>query len=287
MTILGFEIDLQNATASAFPVAGRIALIIIIALIVQQIASKAITKTLKLATVRHKGEEKEEFEQRIDTISGVFAATVGVIVWGLAGFIILSELGINITPILTGAGIAGLAVGFGAQNLVRDIISGIFILLEDQYSKGDVVKVADISGMVEDINLRRTVLRDLDGIVHYVPNGEIVKASNFTQAYSKVNLNVEVSYETNLDQAIKVIDEVGAKLAKDKEFGPMIKEAPSVLRVDKLGESGVEIKIVGVTKPIKQWDVMGELRKRVKEAFDKEGIEIPYPHRTIVQKAAR
>jgi small conductance mechanosensitive channel len=283
MNILGFEIDIQSVISALFPETARIILILIVAFIVQKIAAGAIHKTLKLATVRHKGEEKDEFEQRIDTLSSVFAATVGLIIWALTGFIVLSELGINITPILTGAGIAGLAVGFGAQNLVRDIISGVFILLENQYSKGDVIKIADTAGLVEDINLRRTVLRDLDGIVHYIPNGEITKASNFTQEYSKVNMNVEVSYETNLDRAIEVINEVGAKLAKDKEFGPMIKEAPSAMRIDKLGESGVEIKIVGVTKPIKQWDVMGELRKRVKEAFDKEGIEIPYPHRVIVQ----
>ena len=284
MNILGFEIDPQTIFVAILPVISRITLIVAISFLVQKIASSAISKTLRLATVRHGGEEKEEFEQRIDTISSVFATTVGVIIWGLTGFIILSELGINITPILTGAGIAGLAVGFGAQNLVRDIINGVFILLENQYSKGDVIKIADTAGLVEDINLRRTVLRDLDGIVHYIPNGEISKASNFTQDFSKINMNVEVSYETNLDQAIKVINEVGKKLAKDKKFGPMIKEAPSALRVDNLGESGIEIKIVGVTKPIKQWDVMGELRKRVKEAFDKEGIEIPYPHRTIVQK---
>ena len=283
MNLLGFEIDLQTIFVTILPVVGRVALIVVIALLIQKIAGSAVGKTLRLATVRHRGEEKEEFEQRIDTISSVFATTVGVVVWGLTSFIILSELGINITPILTGAGIAGLAVGFGAQNLVRDIISGVFILLENQYSKGDVIKIADTAGLVEDINLRRTVLRDLDGIVHYIPNGEITKASNFTQEYSKINMNIEVSYETNLDHAIKVINEVGDKLAKDKKFGSMIKEAPSTLRVDKLGESGIEIKVVGVTRPIKQWAVMGELRKRIKEAFDKEGIEIPYPHRVVVQ----
>lgn len=283
MMVFGFEIDIQAIITSFAPAVGRITLIVIITLIVQKIASRAVGKTLELATARHKGEEKEEFEQRIDTLSSVFAATVGVVIWAIAAFIILSELNINIAPILTGAGIAGLAVGFGAQNLVRDIISGVFILLENQYSKGDVVKISDTAGLVEDINLRRTVLRDLDGIVHYIPNGEIKVASNFTQEYSKINLNIEVSYETNLDHATRVINEVGNKLAKDKKFGPMIKEAPSALRVDKLGESGIEIKIVGVTRPIKQWDVMGELRKRIKEAFDKEGIEIPYPHRVIVE----
>ena len=281
--ILGFEIDLQAIITTLTPVIGRLLLIVIVTLVVQKITSKAIWKTLRLATARRKEEEKEEFEQRITTITSVLNATVGVIIWSISGFTILSELGINIAPILTGAGIAGLAIGFGAQNFVRDLISGIFILLENQYSEGDVVKIADTSGLVEKVTLRNTVLRDLDGIVHHIPNGEITVASNYTQEYSKVNLNVEVSYESNLDHVIKVINEVGNKLTKDKKFGPMIKEAPSALRVDKLGESGVQIKIVGVTKPIKQWDVMGELRKRVKEAFDKEGIEIPYPHRVVVQ----
>lgn len=280
---LGFEVDPQAIITTLSPVIGRILLILIIAYIVQKVARKGIGQTLRLATVRAKGEAKEEFQQRIDTIATVFSATVGAAIWAVTAFIILSELGINIAPLLTGAGIAGLALGFGAQNLVRDIIAGIFILLENQYSTGDVVKIAGTSGLVEKVTLHNTILRDLDGVVHHIPNGEITVASNFTQEYSKVNLNVEVSYETDLNKAIKVINEVGDGLTKDKEFGPMIEEAPTVLRVDKLGESGIEIKIVGVTKPIKQWDVMGELRKRIKEAFDKEGIEIPYPHRVIVQ----
>lgn len=285
--IFGFEIDPQTIVTTVLPVIGRITLIVIIAVIVQRIAARALHQTLKLATGREKGEDKEEFQQRIDTISSVFTATVGVVIWAIAGFIILSELGINIAPILTGAGIIGLAVGFGAQNFVRDLISGMFILIENQYSKGDVVKIVDTAGLVEDVNLRNTVLRDLDGVVHYIPNGEIVVASNFTQEYSKVNLNIEVSYETSLDKAIEVINKVCKSLEKDKEFGPMIKETPAVVGVDKLGESGVEIKVIGVTKPIKQWDVMRELRKRIKEAFDKEGIEIPYPHRVIVHSKER
>ena len=279
---LGFEIDPQTIITTVSPVIGRLLLILIISFVVQRIASKAITQTLKLATVRDKGEDKEEFQQRVDTLAGVFAATVGIGIWGLTGFIVLSELGINIAPLLTGAGIAGLAVGFGAQNFVRDIIAGVFIILENQYSTGDVVRIAGTSGLVEKVTLHNTILRDLDGVVHHIPNGEITVASNYTQEYSKVNLNIEVAYETNLDKAIEVINKVGQELEKNKKFGEMIKEAPSVLRVDKLGESGIEIKIVGVTKPMKQWDVTGELRKRLKEAFDKEGIEIPYPHRTIV-----
>jgi small conductance mechanosensitive channel len=274
MTILGFEIDPQTAIASALPVVGRIVLIIIIALIVQQIASKAISKSLKLATVRHKGEEKEEFEQRIDTISGVFAATVGVIVWGLAGFIILSELGINIAPILTGAGIAGLAVGFGAQNLVRDVISGIFILIENQYTKGDVIRAVGLEGKVEEVNLRRTVLRDLDGTVHSIPNGEIKTASNLTAEFSKINLNLVVEGQKDIEGVKKTIDQIGEDLVKDEKWGKFIVEAPHSLRVEELAKEGAVLKVVGKTKPIRQWEVMGQLRTRLKEAFDRQEISI-------------
>lgn len=274
MTILGFEIDLQAVIASAFPVVGRIALIIIIAVVAQQIASKAISKTLKLATIRHKEEEKEEFEQRIDTISGVFAATVSVVVWALAGFIILSELGINITPILTGAGIAGLAVGFGAQNLVRDVISGIFILIENQYTRGDVIRAVGLEGKVEEVNLRRTVLRDLDGTVHSIPNGEIKTASNLTAEFSKINLNLVVEGQKDIEGVKKTIDQIGEDLVKDEKWGKFIVEAPHSLRVEELAKEGVVLKVVGKTKPIRQWEVMGQLRTRLKETFDRQEISI-------------
>jgi small conductance mechanosensitive channel len=141
--------------------------------------------------------------------------------------------------------------------------------------------VADIAGLVEDINLRRTVLRDLDGIVHVVPNGEIRVASNFTRGYSRVNLNISVSYGTDLDHAIAVINRVGKELSEDPQWAPLLITPPGVLRVDNLGDSGIDIKILGDTQPIKQWDVMGELRKRIKKAFDEEGIEIPWPHTKV------
>ena len=155
--------------------------------------------------------------------------------------------------------------------------------MENQYRKGDVIKVAGTSGLVEDINLRRTILRDLDGVVHFIPNGEITSTSNLTLRYSRVNLNIPVSYETNLDKAIKVLNRIGKKIANDKKFGEMIVKAPEVWGVEDFAESSIEIKFVGETKPIKQWDVARELRKRIKIAFDREKIEIPYPHRVIVQ----
>lgn len=229
------------------------------------------------------GEKEVEFSKRMATLGSVIANAVAVILYMMAGLMILSELGIDIVPLLTGAGLLGLAFGFGAQNTVRDLIAGFFILMENQYRKGDVIKVAGTSGLVEDINLRRTILRDLDGVVHFIPNGEITSTSNLTLRYSRVNLNIPVSYETNLDKAIKVLNRIGKKIANDKKFGEMIVKAPEVWGVEDFAESSIEIKFVGETKPIKQWDVARELRKRIKIAFDREKIEIPYPHRVIVQ----
>ena len=151
-------------------------------------------------------------------------------------------------------------------------------LLENQYRVGDVARVADIAGIVEQVNLRKTVLRDLDGIVHHVPNGEIKVASNYTRHFARVNLDISVSYGTDLDHAIRVINQVGEELAADENWGQQIKSMPQVLRVNKLGDSGIDIKIVGDVKPMQHWAVMGELRKRIKKAFDEEGIEIPWPH---------
>jgi len=227
------------------------------------------------------GQPDEEVRKRADTLSSVLITAGQVFIIVIAAFIILSELGINIAPILAGAGVIGIAIGFGAQSLVKDIIAGVFIIMENQYRVGDVVKIADISGLVEQINLRRTMLRDLDGIVHTVPNGEIRVASNFTKEWSRVNLNISVSYGTDLDHAIAVINRVCQEMAQEPEWAPLIIKTPQVLRVDNLGDSGIDLKILGDTKPIRQWDVMGEIRKRVKKAFDEEGIEIPWPHTKV------
>jgi small conductance mechanosensitive channel len=193
----------------------------------------------------------------------------------------LSEIGLNIAPMIAGVGVVGIAIGFGAQSLVKDIISGLFILLENQYRRGDVVKIAGTSGLVEDINLRRTLLRDLDGIVHSVPNGEISVSSNYTKSYSRVNLNISVGYNEDLDRAIAVINRVGMELAEDPAWSAQILKPPQVLRVDNLGDSGIDIKVTGDTKPVQQWAITGELRLRIKKAFDQEGIEIPWPHTKI------
>ena len=228
-----------------------------------------------------RGESREGMKKRADTLLAVFMGLGKVLIILLVAFMVLSELQINIGPILAGLGIVGIAVGFGAQYLIRDLIAGVFILLENQYRVGDVAKVADIWGLVEEVNLRKTVLRDLDGAVHHVPNGEIRVASNYTRRFARVNFNVPVAYGTDLDHAIKVINRVGQELADDEEWGGMIRTVPQVLRVDNFGDSGIDIKILGDVKPLEQWKVMGELRYRLKKAFDAEGIEIPWPHTKV------
>ena len=239
---------------------------------------KFLPPMVRRAVVKTKGESKEGIEKRRHTLLSIFMGIGKTVIVITVVFMILSELNIPIAPVLAGLGVAGIAVGFGAQYLIRDFISGTFIILENQYRVGDVAKIADIAGLVEEISLRKTVLRDLDGIVHHVPNGEIRVASNYTRHFARVNLNISVAYGTDLDHAISVINRVGQELAEDENWGNLIKSAPQVLRVDNLGDSGIDIKILGDVKPLQQWAVTGELRKRVKKAFDEEGIEIPWLH---------
>jgi small conductance mechanosensitive channel len=194
---------------------------------------------------------------------------------------VLTEFGMNITPIITGAGIAGLAVGFGAQNLVRDIISGFFLILEDQIRVGDVAVINGTSGLVEAIRLRTIVLRDLQGVVHVFPNGEVKQVSNMTKEWSRYVIDVGVAYKENVDRVIEVLKEIGHELRLDPNFAPLILEPLQVLGVDDFAESQVTIKIMIKTLPLKQWEVGRELRRRIKNTFDQKGIEIPFPHLSV------
>jgi small conductance mechanosensitive channel len=194
---------------------------------------------------------------------------------------IVAECGIAIGPLLAGAGIAGLAVGFGAQSLVKDVISGFFIILEDQIRVGDVVTIAGASGMVEAISLRTIRLRDVEGRVHVVPNGLIEVATNFTREWSRALVEIGVAYKEDVDRVINVLKEVGEDLRSDPDFKDLILEPMTVQGLDSFGDSSVNIRIFFKTLPIKQWDVAREFRKRVKKAFDQQGISIPFPHRTI------
>ena len=242
---------------------------------------KLLVPKLVIRFVRARGKgrhSKSWFEKRAQTLSGVITWSSGLIIGVIVFFMILTEFGQNITPLLASAGVVGVALGFGAQSLIKDFLSGIFISLEDQYNTGDVVKIAGIAGEVEEVNLRRTVLRDLDGIVHTIPNGSITTASNYTRDWARVNLDIPVAYGEDLDRVFAVINRVGKELAVDEYFKTLVKTPPQVLRVQNFGDSGIDIRILGDVRPMAQWEVTGELRKRLKKAFDAEGIEIPWPH---------
>jgi len=260
----------------------RILIIVVVGAVLSFALNKFLPPIVRRVVIRTEYKEsKEGIEKRANTLLSIFNGIGRVLIIIVAIMMILDEVGVAVTPVLAGFGIAGVAIGFGAQYLIRDLIAGIFIILENQYRVGDVVRVADIGGLVEEVTLRKTVLRDLDGIVHHVPNGEIKTASNFTRHFSRVNLNISVGYGTDLDHAISVIGRVGKELAEDENWREKIISPPKVERVDNLGDSGIEIKILGDVKPIQQWAVMGELRLRLKKAFDAEGIEIPWPHTKV------
>jgi len=260
----------------------RILIIVVVGAVLWFALNKFLPPIVRRAVARTKYKEsKEGIEKRANTLLSIFKGVGRVFIVIIGIMMVLSEVGLAITPVLAGFGIVGIAIGFGAQYLIRDLIAGTFIILENQYRVGDVARVADIAGVVEEVTLRKTVLRDLDGIVHHVPNGEIRVASNFTRHYARVNLNVSVGYGTDLDHAISVINRVGKELAEDENWRNVIKSPPQVLRVDNLGDSGIDIKILGDVKPMQQWAVMGELRLRLKKAFDAEGIEIPWPHTKV------
>lgn len=263
-----------------------IVLILIVSYLIFKFGHIFIKKTVKKSLIGNDS-SKEAQLKREDTIIQVFNVTLNAIVIIIAGLLVISELGINIGPFLAAAGIAGVALGFGAQYLVRDLITGVFIILENQYRVGDVVCFEKTCGKVENITLRVTTIRDINGTVHYVPNGEIKIASNLTKSKSNVNLDIGVGYDTDLDKVEKVINQVGKDLAKDKEWKEKIRTAPEFVRVNDFGDSAIEVKITGETEPMQQWAVTGELRKRLKKAFDKEGIEIPFPQRDVHIKSEK
>ena len=260
----------------------RILVILIAGVVLWAVAQKAIPAMVNSTMERpRRGESREGLKRRADTLRRVFVGLARVIIILLILFMVLTEFTINIGPILAGLGVVGIAVGFGAQYLIRDLIAGVFIIMENQYRVGDVAKVADVAGVVEEVNLRKTVLRDLDGIVHHVPNGEIRVASNYSRHFARVNLDIPVSYGTDLNYAMEVINRVCDEMTEEEEWRRVIRSKPQVLRVNNLGDSGIDIKIVGDVKPLEQWRVTGELRLRLKNEFDRVGIEIPWPHTKV------
>jgi len=222
-----------------------------------------------------------EYCKRIDTLHSIVAFTLKAGLTTIGVFVVLGQLGIDIAPILAAAGILGLAVGFGAQTLVQDVISGFFLLVEDQVRVGDVVQIGDKGGLVEKITLRLIVLRDMAGNVHYIRNGTVGVVTNMTKDYSRYVFDIGVAYKEDVDRVIEVVKKVDEDMRADPEFGRDILDPIEILGVDRFEDSAVVIRARTKTVPIRQWAVGREFNKRLKKRFDTEGIEIPFPHRTI------
>ena len=222
-----------------------------------------------------------ERQKRAYTLSHIVRVIATTVLFVVSAMLILSEVGLNLAPILAAAGIGGLAIGFGAQNLVRDVITGFFILLEDHVRVGDVVKVGDQAGVVENITLRVLTLRDLDGSVHVIPHSAITTVTNMTKDFSFAVLDVGIAYREDVDEVIAILKEIGADLRQDPEFALDILEDLEILGVNEFAASQITIKIRLKTAPIKQWRVGREFRRRMKKAFDARGVEIPFPHLTL------
>jgi small conductance mechanosensitive channel len=258
----------------------RIALIALGALIIV-LVFRLLTRRIIARIERPKEDDKREWELRAKTLARITNNFISIAVITVAVFLILSELGIQIGPLLAAAGIAGLAIGFGAQSLVKDFLSGFFILLENQYRVGDTVKIGDMSGSVEKLTLRITVLRDLHGAIHIIPNGEIKSVTNMTYQWSRMVVDIGVAYKENIDRAMDVLKSLAADFYAEEPWKTDLLEEPRVTGVEALEASQVTLRVIAKTKPLKQWDAMREFRRRLKNRFDKEGIEFPFPHRTV------
>lgn len=286
--------DLAKAWGEAFPTLRDelvpVLLIIITALVairVTRIFVHGVVKTLLDREVTE-GTAQElsavEVSKRMATLDALLGNVLRFFIIVIATLMILGQLGIDIGPAVAGLGVVGIAVGFGAQSMVRDYLNGAYILVENQFAKGDVVRIGGVAGTVEDFTLRRTTLRDIDGVVHTVPNGEIKVASNLTRVWSRINQDVTVAYGTDIDRASAVVDAVGREMASEAAWKRRVMEAPHVERVEALAEYGVTLKILGTVRAPDQWAAAGELRKRLLDAFKANGIEIPRPQRVVLSR---
>ena len=259
----------------------RIAVIVFVALVAYRVVRILINRLVAREIDEEDPLVRRVREQRSQTLASLLGNVAAIAIVVVVVLTILEILLDNIGPILASFGILGLAFSFGAQSLVKDIISGTFMLIEGQFGIGDVVRVSDVSGMVEKITLRTTVLRDVEGVVHIIPNGEITRVSNLTKSWSRTLLHIGVAYKEDVDHVMDVLRDILREFHADPEWGALLLEEPQVPGVEDLADSAVIIRVVAKTLPLKQWDVARELRRRIKKRFDREGIEIPFPHTTF------
>lgn len=227
----------------------------------------------RTVTYRAHGDKTEQdVKKRQDTLISICTAVFKVVVWLTAVYTIIGRFGIDPAPLLTGAGVVGFALAFGAQSLIKDFVSGIFIILENQYRVGDTVELNKATGVVEKISIRTTVIRDDEGNVHYVPNGSINESVNKTMGYAKIHISIGVNAKTDVDKAAAAINKVGQRLFRDEKWSKKLLEAPRFLNIGNFSEKSLELKVSGKTKPGMQWNVTSELRERLTSALEKEGV---------------
>ncbi|MFA7172528.1 MAG: mechanosensitive ion channel family protein [Kiritimatiellia bacterium] len=273
------KIEWENILHTAF----RLLVILVITWLSLYIVQKALSNLENhlLQKSRKSGEPLSESNKRVTTLVQLIRQAARIAIWLTIILIILKEIGVDIRPILASAGILGLAIGFGAQNLVRDCISGFFFILENQVRVGDVAIVNGTGGLVESVNFRTIVLRNNSGVVHIFPNGTVTTLSNMTNNWSAYVFEIGVAYKENTDRVIEVMKQVGVDLKQDPAYGDLMLEEPEIFGVDKFDNSAVIIKGRIKTRPIRQWKVGREYLRRIKLAFDNAGIEIPFPHQTL------
>ena len=276
-----FTSDFIITLAPLLAIAAKMALVLAMAFVLNRIQKKLIARAIQagIPTVKHDHGDNSEVRSRM--ITAVIIKVITAVITIVAVVMVLGVLEVDTAPLLATLGVASLGMGFAAQDLIRDYLQGFFIFMEDWYRVGDWVVIAGKEGGVEEITPRRTVLRDIDGTVHIIPHSQITQASNQTRDWARINLLVSVAYKENIAHVYQVIDEVCQDLKDDPEFGVQLITTPTAMRVSNLGDHGVDICIRGDTEPGEQWSLTGELRKRIKNRFDQEGIEIPWPHTKV------
>lgn len=270
-----------NVPNEVWRVVINLALIILALFVVKHFGNTIIDKIIRKTITSDNYSSETAEKMREDTLISILSAILKVALWIFGSMLVLAQLGVNIGPLIAGASVAGIAIGFGAQAIVKDFVSGIFIILENQYRVGDVITLADTTGTVEEITVRQTVLRDANGNKHFIPNGQIGVTTNLTMDYSNLLLHMDISYDADIERVKRLINQVGKELSQDQKFKDIIVEPPKFLRIQDFGAHAVVVRITGKLKPGNQWQVAGEMRLRLKTAFDKNKIEIPYQQLVI------
>lgn len=267
-------------TSNGVNVLGILIGLVLVRLMIVRVFGRVI-RSAALRAGRARREDPAVVERRIKTLLSTLGWMFTIFLAMVGSALVLDQFDVQISAVIAGVGVAGIAIGLGTQTLVKDVINGIFILVEGQYAVGDVVQVAGVSGEVIEITPRRTVLRDMNAHVHVIPNSAITVATNMTQGFSRINLDITIAYEEDVDRVIAIVDDVCAELAADRAEDFL--STPKVVRVNNLGNDGVDLKVVGDVRVFTQWELTGELRRRLKKRFDLEGVEIPYHHEVQVE----